>query len=129
MSYPNMAGFQAPFVIDEGIIPYTPSAFTPAGTVVVIGTHVGITKLDIPANALGEVHTKGVYAMPKATTTGSGAALAFGTDVYWDPVNLIVTAAANNGATPPVPFNYVGWTVYQAGPTDADTNVLVKLHQ
>ena len=95
----------------------------------VIGTHVGVTKLDIPANALGEVHVKGIYAMPKATTTGSGAALAFGTDVYWDPVNLVVTAAANNGATPPVAFTYVGWVVQQAAPADSDTNVLVKLHQ
>jgi predicted RecA/RadA family phage recombinase len=129
MSYPNMAGFQAPFVTDEGIIPYTPSAFTPAGTIVVVGTHIGITKLDIAANALGEVHTKGVYAMPKATGAGSGAALPFGTDVYWDATDGIVTAAANNGATPPVPYIYLGWIAQQATPADADTNVLVKLHQ
>ena len=121
-NYPNMAGFQAPFVLDDGIIPYTPTSFTAAGTVVVVGSHVGITKLDIPANTLGEVHLKGVYAMPKGTAGGSGAALAFGTDVYWDATNHVVTATAASNT-------YVGWVAQQASPADADTNVLVKLHQ
>ena len=121
-NYPNMQGFQAAFVAEDGIIPYTPTAFTAAGTVVVVGTHVGITKLDILANALGEVHTKGIYAMPKGTAGGSGAALAFGTDVYWDATNHVVTATAQGNT-------YLGWAAQQTSPADADTNVLVKLHQ
>ncbi len=121
-NYPNMAGFQAPFVNGEGIIPYTPAAFTPAGTVIVLGSHIGITKLDIPANMLGEVHTKGIYAMPKGTAAGSGAALAQGTDVYWDAVHLVVTTTAAGNT-------YIGWVSQQNAPADADTNVLVKLHQ
>jgi predicted RecA/RadA family phage recombinase len=128
-NYPNMAGFQAAYVNAEGVIPYTPTAFTQAGSVIVVGAHIGITKLDIPANMLGEVHTKGIYAMPKGTSGGSGAALAWGTEVYWDATDGIVTAAANNGATPPVPYIYIGWISQQTAPADADTNVLVKLRQ
>jgi predicted RecA/RadA family phage recombinase len=123
-NYPNMAGFQAAYVNAEGVIPYTPTAFTPAGTVIVVGAHIGITKLDIPANMLGEVHVKGIYAMPKATGTGSGAALAWGTEVYWDATNHVVTASSATGAN-----NYVGWIAQQTAPADADTNVLVNLHQ
>ena len=77
---------------------------------------------NIPANTLGEVHTKGVFAMPKATGAGSGAALAFGTDVYWDETNHVVTATALGNTL-------VGWIAQQTSPADADTNVLVKLHQ
>ena len=48
----------AKFVQNGDTIDYTPVAATPAGTLVKIGDKVGVTKLDIPAGALGAIEPR-----------------------------------------------------------------------
>jgi predicted RecA/RadA family phage recombinase len=117
--------FTAQFVQDGDNLDYTPTADVAAGTVVVQANLIGITKKPIPANTLGTLAVKGVFDMPKATGGGSG--IAAGTDVHWIASASQVTAAANDGATPPVAYPYLGKTVQAAA--DADATVRVRLHQ
>ena len=37
----------------------------PAGTVVLIGKHMGVAGCDIPAGGLGSIHVTGVFEIPK----------------------------------------------------------------
>jgi predicted RecA/RadA family phage recombinase len=105
-------------------LPYTPTVDTPAGTVVTVGALTGVTEVDIYANRLGALALEGVFLFPKATTGGSGQAE--GTVFYWDPVNQIATVSPNNGATPPVAFNYLGKSF--ASCADGDATVPIRLH-
>lgn len=61
-------------------IDYTPVADTPAGTIVDLGTWVGIALRDIPANTLGALAVEGVFEVNKYT----GEAIAYGAPVYYD---------------------------------------------
>lgn len=70
----------ANYVSSGDSVDYTPSADTPAGSVIVQGTTVGVTKVPILANALGTIHVVGVYDVDSASaTTFSAGAL-----VYWN---------------------------------------------
>jgi predicted RecA/RadA family phage recombinase len=111
------------FVQDGQIVDYTPVGDTPAGTVVVQGSLVGVTKLDIRAGKLGAMAVVGIFDFPKTVGTGSG--ITVGTEVYWDAADGVATASANNGATPPVAYTYVGKTT--AAAADADATVRVRL--
>jgi predicted RecA/RadA family phage recombinase len=111
------------FVGEGRVIDYTPTAAVAAGDVVVQGDLVGIAKEPIAAGAAGALAVKGVFDFPKATVAGSG--IAIGTKVYWDAVDTVVTASANNGATPPVPYTLLGKTVKAAA--DSDATVRVRL--
>ena len=110
-----MANF-ARFIEPSGIADYTPSAFTPAGAVVVQGDLIGVTKLDIPANTLGALALTGIFDFPKATTGGSG--MAAGTTVYWDATNFVATATSGSN-------KLLGKTVLVSA--DADTTVRVAM--
>ena len=71
------------------VIDYTPGGAVSAGQVVVVGDLVGVAKLDIAANVLGQLHLGGVYDFPKSTAGGSGQAA--GTTMYWDAGNSVAT--------------------------------------
>lgn len=81
------------FVQHGDAIDYTPTIDTPAGTVIVQGDLVGVTKHIIKANTLGSVTVNGVFDFPKDTAT----AMTAGAKVYWDAANskAVLTATGN----------------------------------
>jgi predicted RecA/RadA family phage recombinase len=82
---------EATFVQDGFSIDYTPTADTPAGTVVIQGDLVGITKLFIAANTLGALTVgAGVFDIAKA----GAATFTVGAIVYWDDTLNTVSATA-----------------------------------
>lgn len=113
------------FVGDGRAIDYTPSANVAAGDVVVLVDLVGVARTPIAANTPGSLAVWGIFDFAKATGAGSG--IAQGTKVYWDAADHVATASANNGATPPVPYAYLGKVVKAAA--DADATVRVRLSQ
>ncbi len=110
--------FTARFIHEGDIIDYTPGAAVSAGDVVVQGDLVGITKLDIPANALGHLAVTGVFDVAKAT--GSGEAIAAGAKVYWDATAKVATTTSTDNT-------YMGKCV--RGAADGDPTVRVRLEQ
>lgn len=84
------------YVQDDETIDYTPTTDTSAGTVVVQGNLVGVTKLDIRANKLGALAIEGLFDFPKAT--GDGQAIDAGARLYWDATNQIAVTSAGGGA-------------------------------
>jgi len=101
-------------------VDYTPGADVKSGAVVVQGDLVGVAKLDIPAGKLGALAVTGVFDFPKAT--GTGAAIAAGTRVYWDTTDQVAKADSETGAN-----KELGKTVKAA--SDADAVVRVRLNQ
>ena len=65
----------AKYVYRGDVIDYTPEVDVAAGSVVVIGSIIGITKLDIKSGQLGALALVGVFDIVKAT--GEGTAIAF----------------------------------------------------
>lgn len=110
----------ATFIQDGDAIDYTPVADTPAGTVVVQGDLIGITKQDIAAGELGALAVTGVFDVPKAL--GASTAVDTGTRLYWDSVTPAAVDTDNAGTRP-----YLGKCV--AAATDDDTTVRVRLSQ
>lgn len=80
---------EATYVQPGESIDYIPSANVAAGTVVVLGDLVGVTKRDIRANELGALALGGVFDVAKANE-----ALTLGTAVYWDETHHQLTATA-----------------------------------
>lgn len=111
---------QTRFIHDGNSIDYTPPAHTTAGAVVVQGDLIGVTKVDIPAGALGALAVRGVFDFPKATTVGSGSTA--GTRLYWDATNALATADDESGAN-----KYLGKSIRAAG--DTDPVVRIRLEQ
>ena len=70
---------QARFIHDGKAVDFFPETDIPAGTVIVEGDLVGVTKVDIPAGRLGALHVVGVYDIAKNDT-----AISLGSNVYWD---------------------------------------------
>ena len=70
---------QARFIQDGTAVDYIPETDVAAGTVVVEGDLVGITKVDIPANRLGALHLFGAFDVVK-----SDGPATLGAKVYWD---------------------------------------------
>jgi predicted RecA/RadA family phage recombinase len=69
----------ARFIHEGKAIDFFPDTNIPAGSVIVQGSLIGVTKLDIPAGQLGAVHVVGVYDIVK-----SNVAIPLGSKVYWD---------------------------------------------
>lgn len=111
---------QTRFIHDGNSIDYTPNTDVAAGSVVVQGDLVGVTKVDIPADALGALAVRGVFDFPKATTVGSGSAA--GTKLYWDVTNSLATDDDDSGAN-----KYLGKSIRIAA--DTDDTVRVRLEQ
>ena len=70
---------QARFIHDGKSVDFFPTSDIPAGTVVILGSLVGITKLDVKSNTLGAVAVVGVYDVEK-----TNVAVPLGSKVYWD---------------------------------------------
>ena len=84
----------ARYIHDGKAIDFTSETAVPAGTIVVAGDLVGITKLDLEANRLGALHVVGVFDVAK----GAGE-IALGEKVYWDETaQQAVTTAGTNKA-------------------------------
>ncbi|TWU19857.1 DUF2190 family protein [Allorhodopirellula heiligendammensis] len=83
----------ADFVQEGAAVDYTPDADLPAGSVVVQGELVGITKHDIKANVLGAISVEGVFDVAKDPAISVSA----GAKVYWDATaGQSVTTATGN---------------------------------
>jgi len=83
----------AEFVQCGDAIDYTPPTETGAGSVIVQGELVGITKHDIRANTLGSIAVVGVFDIDKDPAT----AITAGDKVYWNQTNAqAVTTATGN---------------------------------
>jgi len=78
---------QAQFVHDGKAVDFTPTADVNAGSIVVQGDLVGITKRDIKAGSLGSIAVEGVFDIPK----DPALAIEFeaGTKVYVDEVGTV----------------------------------------
>ncbi len=90
-----MALFQARYVQNGDAVDFIPDADVAAGSIVVAGDLVGVTKLDIKAGELGALATVGVFEIAK----GEGVALAFdyGKTVYWNAATKKVADSAGAG--------------------------------
>jgi predicted RecA/RadA family phage recombinase len=84
---------QARFIHDGNAIDFLSDTFIPAGSVIVQGSLVGVTKLDLPAGHLGAVHVVGVYDIVK-----SNVAIPVGSKVYWDAAakQAVLTSTGNS---------------------------------
>jgi predicted RecA/RadA family phage recombinase len=83
---------QARFIHDGKSVDFFSESDLPAGSVIVLGCLIGVTKLDIPAGRLGAVHVVGVYDIVKGNV-----AVPLGSKVYWDAENkqAVLTATGN----------------------------------
>ena len=106
------------FVQQGAAIDYTPGADTPAGTVVVQGDLVGVTRVDLKAGQLGALAVEGVFNFPKATTAGTG--FTAGQLAYWDNTNDVATKTATGN-------KLIGKAVRAAA--EADATVRIRLSQ
>lgn len=84
-----------------------------AGTVLVIGTKIGIAGCDIEPGALGSAHVEGVYKFAKGD-----AAIDLGAAVTYDATTGTMAAAESGAGN--------GYAVQAAAATD--TEVLVKIN-
>lgn len=108
------------FVHEGAAIDYTPGGDTPAGTVVVQGELVGVTRVDLKAGQLGSLAVQGVFDFPKAL--GAGSAIPVGTNAYWDAAAKNATKNAAAGAN-----KLIGKAVKST--VDADTTVRIRMSQ
>lgn len=93
----------------------------PAGAIVVVGDHIGVTGCPIPAGNTGTLHMVGVFEIAKTGT----AAIEMGKTVYFDGAGI--TDAADNGGTGDAKAAYTE-AGYAAAPADAAAaTILVKL--
>ncbi len=107
--------FQARFIQRGDAIDYTPVAAVAAGAVVVVGSHIGITKLSIAAGKLGALAVKGLFDVVKANEE-----IADGAAVYWDADGNPYNGTAGTGcATTTAGGNtFMGFAVGAAAATD-----------
>lgn len=101
-----------------------------AGTIIALGSRIGVAAADIPAGELGEVNVDGVYKMPKA----KNAVIAMGAAVEYDPSagtvdvpSAVATQSDDDEEEPAAPPKVAaGYAV--AAAAAADTEVLVKIN-
>ncbi|MCI8573976.1 MAG: DUF2190 family protein [Oscillibacter sp.] len=92
---------------------YTAAEAVANGSVVSLGTRIGIAAGDIPAGGIGTVHVEGVFKLSKA----AGTAIDQGAAVYYDAESDVITITEGG-----IPAGYA------VAPTAADDPVvLVKL--
>ena len=81
------------FVQEGSVIDHAPAALQPSGSVVVIGSVVGVATADIPAGTAGSVAVEGVFTLPADNTL----TIAQGAQLYWDAVaGKMTTVTVNN---------------------------------
>lgn len=84
-----------------------------AGQVVSLTTRIGVAGTEIAASAVGSLHVKGVFSMPKAT-----GAIAIGTAVYYNASTDKITTTASSA----IP---AGWAIAAAKSEDATVQVCI----
>ena len=104
----------ARFVQDGLAINYRPAEAVAAGEVIVLGSLVGIARLDIAADTLGALATVGVFEIDKAAE-----AVTLGAVLYWDATAKKVTATGTGNV-------YIGKAVTAAEATDEKVCVLLN---
>ena len=104
---------QAQFVHDGKAVDFTPTAEVVAGSIVVQGDLVGITKRDIKAGSLGSIAVEGVFDIPK----DPALAIEFeaGTKVFVDEDGTVSADDVGN--------KYLGKVVADAAATDSFVRV------
>ncbi len=101
--------------VSEGLSrDYTPSGAVDAGDVVVIGDVCYVAKLDIAANALGALATRGVFDVTKTTPL----AISDGEAVYWNASGSYLTKTTTD--------KYFGVAVADAGSSATTVRVLLR---
>lgn len=84
-----------------------------AGQVVSLTTRIGVAGTEIAASAVGSLHVKGVFSMPKAT-----GAIAIGDAVYYNASTDKITTT-DSSAVP------AGWAIAAAKDEDATVQVCI----
>ena len=115
---------QARFIQTGNAIDYTPGSDVSAGEVLVLGNTIAIAKLDIVANVLGALATRGVFDGVKVT-----GAINLGDALYWDSDGDPVGGEAGSGAftTTSAGNIYAGRAV--AAAAEADATVRFELRE
>ena len=82
----------ARFIHDGKSVDFFPATDVPAGSVIVQGSLVGVTKLELQAGRLGALAVVGVFDVAKGNT-----AIPLGSKVYWDATakQTVLTATGN----------------------------------
>ena len=105
---------EATFVQDGNAINHTPVADVAAGTVVVLGDLIGITRTPIKANSLGSLAVSGVFEFNKQ----AGLALAAGAIAFWNNTTKVAVATDGSGAN-----KRIGKVVVAAAAGDATVRI------
>ena len=108
---------QAQFVHDGKAVDFTPTVNVAAGSIVIQGDLVGITKRDIKAGSLGSIAVEGVFDIPKDPDLA--VAFGAGVKVYVDEDGVVVADEVGN--------KFLGKVVNDAAA--ADSFVRVRLSQ
>ena len=90
-----------------------------AGSVIAVGSHIGIAGTDIEPNAVGSIHVVGCFEIAKTTASD---VIDQGTPVYFDGTGITTTAPSGDGKIT-TPIGYAA-----AASAATDTAVLVKLN-
>jgi predicted RecA/RadA family phage recombinase len=85
------------------------------GSVVVIGTKVGVALVNIPAGSMGVVAVNEVFALPKT----SSLAISQGAAVYWNAAQGVATTSATGNT-------YAGYAAKAALASDTVVNVTLN---
>ena len=101
----------ARFIHDGKTIDFLSATDVPAGSVIVQGSLVGVTKLDIKAERLGALAVVGVFDIAKGNV-----AIPLGSRVYWDATAKQAVLAATGNAP-------LGVAVLEAAAEDAVVRV------
>jgi predicted RecA/RadA family phage recombinase len=111
---------KARFIHDGKAIDFTPEVDTPAGSVLILGSLTGITKIDLKAGELGALHLVGVYDIEKAAAD----VVTVGAKIYWkDDKATIVASTTVSQVTTDHPYVGVAIEAAAAG----DTTVRVRI--
>ncbi len=88
-----MAGTKyADFKHDGNAIDYTPTSAVLASQIVVINDMIAVAAVDIAADKLGSLRTKGVFTFPQDT-----GAITNGSDMFWDESQGVATTDDDSG--------------------------------
>lgn len=94
----------------------------PAGAIIEIGDHIGVSGTDIAPGAVGSIHMVGVFEIDKSK---SSEVIAQGASVYFDGVGITGSSGEGEEPKPDTTLSVIG---YAAAPSAAgDETVTVKL--
>lgn len=97
------------------VLAYTPTVAVSSGTMVLIGTKVGVAIADIAANATGSLQVAGEFNYAKLSTD----AVTQGAALYWDNTNKRLTTTASGNT-------YAGFATAAAGAGTATVTVKIN---